>query len=127
MVGRRLGKGARAAAVTGLARHTLRAAAVRETRPSRALGLLNEAMLRHGGRNEFCSVAFARLEPNGSDGVRATLSNGGHPLPLILRADGPVQAIGPHGTLLGVCRTRTSVTRPSSCEPATRSCSTPTG
>ena len=102
VIGDVCGKGARAAAVTGLARYTLRAAAERETRPSGALELLNNAMLRQSGRNEFCSVALARLEPNGSHGVRATLSNGGHPLPLVLRAEGAVQAIGPHGTLLGV-------------------------
>ncbi|HEX2124937.1 MAG TPA: MASE1 domain-containing protein [Thermoleophilaceae bacterium] len=102
LVGDVCGKGASAAAVTGLARYTLRAGAVRETRPSRMLALLNEAILRQRAPHEFCSVAFARLEPNGAAGVRATVSNGGHPLPLVLRSDGTVESVGAHGTLLGV-------------------------
>jgi serine phosphatase RsbU (regulator of sigma subunit)/anti-sigma regulatory factor (Ser/Thr protein kinase) len=104
VVGDVCGKGASAAAVTGLARYTLRAAAMRETRPSRVLGLLNDAMLRQRSPTEFCTVAFARLEPNGAQGVRATVSNGGHPLPLVLRSDGTVEAVGSYGTLLGVVR-----------------------
>jgi serine phosphatase RsbU (regulator of sigma subunit)/anti-sigma regulatory factor (Ser/Thr protein kinase) len=102
VVGDVCGKGASAAAVTGLARYTLRAAALRESRPSRVLQLLNDAMLRHRAPNEFCTVAFARLEPNGGHGAHLTVSSGGHPLPLVLRAEGPVEAIGSHGTLLGV-------------------------
>jgi serine phosphatase RsbU (regulator of sigma subunit)/anti-sigma regulatory factor (Ser/Thr protein kinase) len=104
LVGDVCGKGARAAAVTGLARYTLRAGAVGETRPSRMLALLNEAILRQRAPHEFCSVAFARLELNGAAGVRATLANGGHPLPLVLRSDGTVESVGSYGTLLGVVR-----------------------
>jgi serine phosphatase RsbU (regulator of sigma subunit)/anti-sigma regulatory factor (Ser/Thr protein kinase) len=102
VVGDVCGKGAPAAAVTGLARYTLRAAAMHESSPSRVLELLNEAILRQLGPHQFCSVAYARLEPNGALGARATVSNGGHPLPLVLRSDGTVEAIGTHGTLLGV-------------------------
>jgi integral membrane sensor domain MASE1 len=101
VVGDVCGKGAPAAAVTGLARYTLRAAAMQESRPSRVLAFLNDAMRRQRP-GEFCSVAFARLEQNGSRGVSATFSNGGHPLPLVLRSEGTVEAIGSHGTLLGV-------------------------
>jgi anti-sigma regulatory factor (Ser/Thr protein kinase) len=63
--------------------------------------LLNDAMLRQRSAEEFCTVAYARMELNGA-GVNVTLSNGGHPLPLILRADGSVEAAGANGTLLGV-------------------------
>jgi integral membrane sensor domain MASE1/anti-sigma regulatory factor (Ser/Thr protein kinase) len=104
VVGDVCGKGAAAAAVTGLARYTLRAAAVHERRPSRVLSLLNDAILRQRAPNEFCSVAFARLESNGAGGARATMSTGGHPLPLVLRGDGTVEAVGSHGTLLGIVR-----------------------
>jgi serine phosphatase RsbU (regulator of sigma subunit)/integral membrane sensor domain MASE1/anti-sigma regulatory factor (Ser/Thr protein kinase) len=103
VVGDVCGKGASAAAVTGLARYTLRAAAMHESRPSRVLELLNDAMLRQRAPHEFCTATFARLEPNGR-GARATVSSGGHPLPLVLRSDGPVESIGSHGTLLGVVR-----------------------
>jgi serine phosphatase RsbU (regulator of sigma subunit)/anti-sigma regulatory factor (Ser/Thr protein kinase) len=102
LVGDVCGKGASAAAVTGLARYTLRAAAMQESRPSRVLDLLNDAMLRQRAPDEFCTVAFTRLEPNGGEGAHATVSSAGHPLPLVLRSDGTVEAIGSHGTLLGV-------------------------
>jgi integral membrane sensor domain MASE1/anti-sigma regulatory factor (Ser/Thr protein kinase) len=101
VVGDVCGKGAPAAAVTGLARYTVRAAAMQETRPSRVLAFLNDA-IRRQRPSELCSVAFARLEPNGAQGARATVSNAGHPLPLVLRSAGTVEPIGWHGTLLGV-------------------------
>jgi PAS domain S-box-containing protein len=95
------GKGPDAAAVTALARYTLRAAAMRERLPSRSLGLLNEALLRQRSDRRFCTVAYAYLEPL-SEGARIGFASGGHPLPLLLRADGSVQPVGEPGTLLGV-------------------------
>jgi PAS domain S-box-containing protein len=95
------GKGPDAAAVTALARYTLRAAAMRERLPSRSLGLLNEALLRQRDDRRFCTVAYAYLEPL-AEGARVGFASGGHPLPLLLRADGSVEEIGYPGTLLGV-------------------------
>jgi PAS domain S-box-containing protein len=95
------GKGPDAAAVTALARYTLRAAAMRERLPSRSLGLLNEALLRQRDDRRFCTVAYAYLEPR-AEGARIGFASGGHPLPLLLRADGSVQPVGEPGTLLGV-------------------------
>jgi integral membrane sensor domain MASE1 len=101
IVGDVLGKGATAAATTGLARYTLRAAAVSESRPSRILGLLNDA-LRRQSPDQSCTVACGRLEVNAADGARMTLAVGGHPLPLVLRSDGRVEPLGQPGTMLGV-------------------------
>jgi PAS domain S-box-containing protein len=95
------GKGPDAAAVTALARYTLRAAAMRERLPSRSLRLLNEALLRQRDDRRFCTVAYAYLEAH-DGGVRIGVSSGGHPLPMLLHADGTVEAIGVPGTLLGV-------------------------
>ena len=95
------GKGPDAAAVTALARYTLRAAAMRERLPSRSLGLLNEALLRQRDDRRFCTVAYAYLEPM-AEGARIGFASGGHPLPLLLRADGTVESVGEPGTLLGV-------------------------
>ena len=95
------GKGPDAAAVTALARYTLRAAAMRERLPSRSLAVLNEALLRQRDDRRFCTVAYAYLEKL-DGGARAGISTGGHPLPLVLRADGSVEAVGAPGTLLGV-------------------------
>lgn len=101
VVGDVCGKGPDAAAVTALARYTLRAAAMRESLPSRSLMVLNEALLRQRADLRFCTVAYANLEPQ-NGGARIGLSSGGHPLPLVLRRDGEVRSLGAHGTLLGV-------------------------
>jgi PAS domain S-box-containing protein len=95
------GKGPDAAAVTALARYTLRAAAMRERLPSRSLRLLNEALLRQRDDRRFCTVAYAYLESH-DGGVRIGVASGGHPLPMLLHPDGTVEAIGEPGTLLGV-------------------------
>jgi phosphoserine phosphatase RsbU/P len=87
--------------VTALARYTLRATAMRESRPSRILGLLNEALLRQRSDMRFCTVAYGQLE-QGPSGVRVETSIGGHPLPMLVRAGGDIQRAGEHGTLLGV-------------------------
>jgi PAS domain S-box-containing protein len=95
------GKGPDAAAVTALARYTLRAAAMRDFLPSRSLAVLNEALLRQRDDRRFCTVAYAYLEKL-DEGARVGISAGGHPLPLLLRADGGVEQVGAIGTLLGV-------------------------
>jgi PAS domain S-box-containing protein len=95
------GKGPDAAAVTALARYTLRAAAMRERVPSRSLAVLNEALLRQRDDRRFCTVAYAYIEKL-ERGARVGLAAGGHPLPLLLRVDGTVEPVGVPGTLLGV-------------------------
>jgi len=101
VVGDVLGKGATAAATTGLARYTLRAAAVQESQPSGMLRLLNDAILRQSP-DQSCTVACGRIDLTPVNGARLTLSVGGHPLPLVLRADGSVDQVGQPGTMLGL-------------------------
>src|SRR5204863_8746663 len=60
------GKGAPAAAVTALARYTLRTASVKAATPSVALDALNEALLERRRDQEFCSVALAFVTLNGN-------------------------------------------------------------
>lgn len=95
------GKGAGAAAITGLARHTLRAAAFRESSPCAVLERLNRALLREVREESFCTVAAARLSQH-SGGVLLTACAGGHPAPLVLRNDGTVNDATAPGTLLGI-------------------------
>jgi serine phosphatase RsbU (regulator of sigma subunit) len=52
--------------------------------------------------DQSCTVACGRIDLKQADGARVTLSVGGHPLPLVLRADGVVEQLGRPGTLLGV-------------------------
>ncbi|MDP9457325.1 MAG: SpoIIE family protein phosphatase [Actinomycetota bacterium] len=104
VVGDVSGKGPEAAAVLALARYTIRAAAMHRTRPASVLADLNEAMLRHGREREsgkFCTVAYARLQPDGR-GARVSVSRGGHPAPMLLRADGEVRPIGYAGRAMGI-------------------------
>ena len=103
VIGDVCGKGADAAAVTALARYTLRTAAMRERWPSQVLATLNEAMLRQRNDEQFCTVAFGVVQPTG-EGAQVVLASGGHPLPLLLRADGRVDPVGHPGTLLGVVK-----------------------
>ncbi len=94
------GKGVEAAVITALARYTLRAAAVRFPLPSQALDTLNEVLLRQD-TDRFCTAALLRLCQN--DGAwTATVSVGGHPLPLLSRNGGQPETIGRPGSLLGV-------------------------
>lgn len=97
------GKGSEAAAITALARYTVRAAAMRQDGPSQILGLLNEALLRQRTDKRFCTVLYGRLEANGA-GHRFEFASGGHPLPLVLRRGSPSESgeVGAPGTLLGI-------------------------
>jgi PAS domain S-box-containing protein len=101
VIGDVCGKGAEAAAVTALARHTLRASVLHTRRPRTVLGELNEALLRHRLDYRFCTVLYVSLVPR-SRTVTATVATGGHPLPLVLRAGGTVETAGAPGTLLGI-------------------------
>jgi PAS domain S-box-containing protein len=102
VIGDVCGKGAEAAAVTALARYTIRAAAVRLRSPSAILRWLSDAMLRQGeGDGRFCTIACARLEL-GRSPARVTVACGGHPLPLAVRSGGRVEEVGEPGTLLGL-------------------------
>jgi PAS domain S-box-containing protein len=101
VIGDVCGKGAVAAALTALVRYTLRAIATPEKRPSETLRQLNDAILRQRSDGRFCTVAYARLTPV-DGGARIEVSNGGHPLPLVVRRDGRAELAGEPGTLLGV-------------------------
>jgi hypothetical protein len=101
VVGDVQGKGPEAAALTGLARHTIRAAAADGRPPREVLIALNDAVASEGGTERFCTVVCVRLSREGP-GFRAVVSCGGHPLPRVIRADGSVEALGRHGTLLGL-------------------------
>ncbi|THA30398.1 PAS domain S-box protein [Streptomyces sp. A1277] len=100
------GKGAAAAAVTSLARYTLRAAAVYDADPVSVLGNLN-TVLNHefnGADPRFCTVVFGLLTPDPvQGGFHITLAGGGHPPALLMRADATADFLPtPGGQLMGV-------------------------
>jgi len=99
VVGDVCGKGPQAAAVTALARYTLRAHAVAGLRPSYMLARLNDQLLRQHAPG-FVTVALARLDLH-ARGATVALVTAGHPLPIV--AQGAVtEARGEVGTPLGI-------------------------
>ncbi|HEX7277651.1 MAG TPA: PP2C family protein-serine/threonine phosphatase, partial [Acidimicrobiales bacterium] len=62
---------------------------------------LNDTLIHHQLDERFCTVAYGRVVPS-VGGVRVTVCRGGHPPPLILRATGEVEAMGPEGGLIGI-------------------------
>ncbi len=96
------GFGPEAAALTGLARYTLRALTAMADHPSEVLVALNEAMLRQAAAERFLTAVFACLAPKRGL-LEVTLASGGHPPALVLRDDESVEVLdGSPGTLLGV-------------------------
>ena len=103
VIGDVCGKGPEAAALMGFVRFTARAVSRQDTKPSEAFVKLNTALLEEleTGNGEFCTAAVVRIRPH-DEGVRLTVAVAGHPLPLILRANGDVEEAGTPGTVLGV-------------------------
>ncbi len=100
VVGDVQGKGAAAAVVTALVRHTVRAAAVLEQEPSEILDTVNTVMLRDA-TERFCTLVLLRLMRI-DDTWRATIGLGGHSLPILSRQGRPALRIGEPGLLIGV-------------------------
>ncbi|MEU3334515.1 ATP-binding SpoIIE family protein phosphatase [Streptomyces sp. NPDC006668] len=122
------GKGPEAAVVIGLARPWLRLLAREGYRVADVLDRLNQLLLDDtteaadaaaralasgrppgpgdGPQTRFLSLLYGELVPVG-DGVRCTLASAGHPLPLLLGADGNVRTAARPQTLLGVIEDET--------------------
>ena len=103
VVGDVSGKGPQAAAIAGLARHTLHAVALERRSPRRLLSALHETLAYGEGQGEFCTVCCGLLRPS-SPGMPARLAVacGGHPPPIIRRADRSIEIATCSGPLLGV-------------------------
>lgn len=99
------GKGPQAAAVTSLARYTLRAAAMHNPDPVTVLTTLNSVLHERyaSGEGHYCTVIFGVLQPANDGHVGVHLASGGHPSALIQRADGSADYLPtPGGLLVGV-------------------------
>jgi serine phosphatase RsbU (regulator of sigma subunit) len=66
------------------------------------LAALNAALLDEGERAKFVTVVYGEGRRRPGGGVELQLACAGHPVPLILRSDGTVEAAGVMGDLLGV-------------------------
>jgi serine phosphatase RsbU (regulator of sigma subunit) len=96
------GKGAEAAALTALIRHTIRAEIAHGLGPVEVLQRVNDAMLLEtgGAPGRFATVVHGRLTRT-ARGATVRVAGAGHPPPLVLRR-GRVETVQVRGTLLGV-------------------------
>lgn len=96
------GKGPRAAGVTALARHTLRAGAISGQSLSGMLGTLHQALRRQPPGADLCTVCLVLMTPRAKGGMGLTVALAGHHPPLIVDRSGQARPVGRPGTLLGV-------------------------
>jgi PAS domain S-box-containing protein len=101
VIGDVCGKGPRAAGVTALARHTLRAAAIGGQSPAGMLSTLHQALLRQPPGADLCTVCLVMLA-RVQDGTRLKIALAGHPPPLLISPGAEVRQVGRSGTVLGV-------------------------
>jgi serine phosphatase RsbU (regulator of sigma subunit)/anti-sigma regulatory factor (Ser/Thr protein kinase) len=101
-VGDVCGKGAEAAAVTGLARSALRVLSRRGDDVPDVVADLNAALLAEGDRARFLTAVYGEgcIEADGS--VLLKVASAGHPPPVHVRANGALTPLSGGGDLLGV-------------------------
>jgi PAS domain S-box-containing protein len=97
------GKGAHAAAVTGLARHSLRVLAREHDDIPTVLRRLNATILAEGDAARFVTLLYGELFPT-RNGVVVTFAAAGHPLPTLVGSGGTTRTVGRPQQLLGVFR-----------------------
>jgi PAS domain S-box-containing protein len=102
VVGDVSGKGPEAAAVTALARYTLRAGAQEDDEPDKALLRLNGVMRTHDDTEQFATAALAHVAAAGPGRMHVRLALAGHPPPIVVRRDGTVEPVGAFGPILSV-------------------------
>lgn len=96
------GFGPEAAAITGIARYTVRAVANEMAGPAPVLEALNRAMFGWVPDERFCTAVILRLRPH-EGGVEVTIASGGHPPVIVVREDGSIETVeAATGMLLGV-------------------------
>ena len=100
VIGDVCGKGIEAAALTGLTRHTVRAAAHHVTSPVEVLRWSHDAIREYDG-DTYCTLCFAFVTVRPGR-VVLEVALGGHPPPLVCRVDGHVEEAGRTGTVLGL-------------------------
>jgi len=102
VIGDVTGKGPHAAAITSLARYTLRTAALYEPDPIALMRRLNETLLADGEHQQMCTAICLHVTPAaGEPPLRVELVCAGHPRPYLLRSRDAVEVVDVSGPLLG--------------------------
>jgi sigma-B regulation protein RsbU (phosphoserine phosphatase) len=102
VIGDVTGKGPDAAAITSLARYTIRTAAIYERDPVGIMRRLNEALLTGDEHRQMCTAACLKIMPGGDgEPIAMQLVCAGHPPPFVLRAPDGLEELCRPGPLLG--------------------------
>ncbi|MCW2991090.1 MAG: hypothetical protein JWM73_1684 [Solirubrobacterales bacterium] len=102
VIGDVTGKGPGAAAITSLARYTIRTAAMYEPDPAGVMRRLNEVLLADADSPQMCTAACLRITPSaGERPIGVELVCAGHPPPYLLRGPGHLEELCRPGPLLG--------------------------
>jgi len=101
IIGDVCGRGAGAAALTGLARHTVETILETGGEPDDAVRQLNGKMLRNKV-GKFLTMATVTFGAAGPEGLPIRSLTAGHPPPMIVRRDGRVEETACLGQLVGV-------------------------
>jgi serine phosphatase RsbU (regulator of sigma subunit) len=100
VIGDVCGTGPKAAATTGLARHTIAASAWHGDDHTTVLRNLNRTLLRRTP-DTFCTALYATIT-TGPEETVLEFASAGHPLPVLANAAGEVRTVGTPGQLAGV-------------------------
>ena len=95
------GKGAQAAALTALARHTVRASAHYAPDACEVLERLDDAVSAQQADGRYLTALFGFVSVRPGE-LTIDLALGGHPQPLVLRANGRIDNVGVEGSALGL-------------------------
>ncbi|MCW2966992.1 MAG: hypothetical protein JWM71_764 [Solirubrobacteraceae bacterium] len=102
VIGDVTGKGPDAAAITSLARYTIRTAAIYERDPVGIMRRLNEALLAGDEHRQMCTAVCLKIMPAGGGGpIAVRMVCAGHPPPFLLRAPSTLVELCRPGPLLG--------------------------
>lgn len=101
VIGDVCGKGATAAAVTAMARWTLRSLAGAVRPPADVLRALNDSMLRQDLDGRFITILYALVEV-ADDEARVAVACAGHPPAVLVPRDREATSVAAYGDLLGV-------------------------
>ncbi|WP_229403145.1 PP2C family protein-serine/threonine phosphatase [Micromonospora okii] len=98
------GRGVGAAVLTNRVRQSLQTLRMVERRPTELLSLLDRALLDApdaARRSQFTTLLLGTLAPGPDGGLLVRVAGGGHPSPLVVRADGRVAPLRVGGTPVG--------------------------
>lgn len=101
VIGDVCGKGPRAAAVTALARHTLRAAAMTGQAPLVMIESVHQALMHQPPGLDMCTLGLILVDLR-HPSAHLTIALAGHPQPVLVDSQGYARPVGRPGTLLGV-------------------------